>query len=61
MDEAHRRVRAAAKDARSNDDLVGDWWESDSDPTHPIDEDTLDERASTQLGEMYEDRRRDAN
>lgn len=60
-DEAHRRVRAAAADARSSDDMVGKWWWEETEPAHPLDEDTLDETASTQLGEMYEQRRRGAS
>jgi hypothetical protein len=55
-----RRVREAARDASSNDDLVDQWGADD--PLHPLDEETLDEQASTQLGEiMWETRRRDAN
>lgn len=61
MDEAARRVRQAASDARSNDDLVEEMaWEDDM-FVSPLDEETLDERASTQMGSMYEPRRRDAN
>lgn len=60
-DDAHRRVREAAEDARSGDDLVGAWWEAEEEPTTPIDEETLDERHSTQLGEQFDERRRDAN
>lgn len=63
-DETLRRVRAAAKDASSNDDLVRDGWEAMSDQfneQHPLDEVTLDEQASTQLGEMFDSRRRDAS
>jgi hypothetical protein len=30
-------------------------------PVHSLDEETLDEQASTQMGEMWESRRRDAN
>jgi hypothetical protein len=70
MSEAARRVSQAARDASSNDDLVRDEMESmvwDGDmlvprpPDFPLDEETLDEQASTQMGDMYESRRRDAN
>ena len=58
---AHRRVQEAARDARSNDDLVGDDFEAMmAEPRHPLDEDTLDEQHSTQMGEMWESTRRDA-
>jgi hypothetical protein len=65
MSEASDRVRAAAEDARSGDDMV-------SEPTmfgpglgeepldSPLDKDTLDEQASTQMG-GWESRRRKAN
>jgi hypothetical protein len=68
---APRRVREAARDASSNDDLVRDemeamvWDENDMlvpEPLDsPLDEETLDEQHSTQMGSMYEPRRRDAN
>jgi hypothetical protein len=70
MSEAARRVSQAARDASSNDDLVRDEMESmvwDGDMLvprpldSPLDEETLDEQASTQMGDMYESRRRDAN
>ena len=64
MSDTARRVREAARDASSNDDLVRDdfeIWEEGADPFHPLDEETFDERASTQMGEMYESRRHDAN
>jgi hypothetical protein len=68
MSEAARRVSQAARDASSNDDLVRDEMESmvwDGDMLVPrdslLDEETLDEQASTQMGNMYESRRRDAN
>ena len=59
---ANDRVRNAARDARSNDDLVdeGFFFQDDSGES-PLDRETLDERASTQMGEMWEPRRRDAN
>lgn len=63
MDEAARRVQQAAADARSNDDLVRDEfeaWDNPEPPASPLDEETPDERASTQMGEMWESRRRDA-
>jgi hypothetical protein len=61
MSDAARRVQRAARDARSNDDLVDEdlWTEEPLDS--PIDKETFDERASTQMGEMWEPRRRDAN
>jgi hypothetical protein len=64
MSNAARRVRSAARDASSTDDLVMDefeLWDEAPEPTHPLDEETLDERASTQMGEMWEPRRRDAD
>jgi hypothetical protein len=62
MSDASRRVDNAAREARSNDDLVDDSmvWD-DSDMLVPADEQTLDERASTQMGEMWESRRRGAD
>jgi hypothetical protein len=68
MNEATRRVQEAARDARSGDDLVRNEMESmvwDGDMLvprldSPLDEDTIDEQASTQLGPGYESRRRDA-
>lgn len=62
MGDTARRVRDAARDARSTDDLVRDVWDIEApEPSHPLDEETLDERASTQMGEMWESVRRDAN
>ncbi len=65
MSGATRRVRAAARDARSNDDLVRDdfevRWEEADRLDSPLDEETLDEHASTQLGPNWEPKRRDAN
>ena len=64
MSDAARRVSQAARDARSNDDLVRDDFEmmwDETDMLVPIDEETLDEQASTQMGERYEPRRRDAD
>jgi len=61
MSEAARRVRQAARDARSNDDLVDEMMWDENDMLVPIDEETLDEQASTQMGERWESRRRDAN
>lgn len=51
-------------EARSGDDLVKDefdvpWGNESLDS--PLDEETLDERASTQMGEMWGSRRRDAD
>ena len=66
MDDATRRVQETAADARSNDDLVRDDFEAMIDAAEdgdaiPIDEETLDEIASTQMGPSWESRRRDAN
>ena len=69
MSNAAHRVQQAARDASSGDDLVRDDYEmmeqelrgGPPDPLHPLDEQTLDEQASTQMGEMYDSRRRDAN
>ncbi len=64
---ALRRVREAARDASSTDDLVRE-------SEHPVpfdlmgepldsllDRETLDEKASTQMGEMWESTRRGAD
>ena len=65
MSDATRLVREAASSASSNDDLVGDGmgmvWHGDASLDSPLDAETLDERASTQMGPGYESRRRDAN
>ena len=67
MSDAARRTNQAARDARSNDDLVGDEyvWEGDMlvprPLDSPLDEETLDEQAATQMGDRFESRRRDAN
>ncbi len=66
MPDATHRVREAARDAGSNDDLVRDSfnhtvWDESNMLDSPLDEETLDEQASTQMGSMYESRRRDAN
>lgn len=59
--ETYRRVEAVARDARSNDDLVkDDFWGGDE-ALEPLDEETLDEAVSTQMGVRWESRRRDAN
>ena len=66
MSGATRRVRDAARDASSNDDLVREP-EFPMDPAmgepldSPLDRETLDEEASTQMGDMWESVRRDAN
>jgi len=57
MDPAFRRVQQAARDASSNDDLVKDMWWDENDMPHPLDEETLDERYSTQMGPWTEVRR----
>ena len=66
MSEAARRVRQAARDARSGDDLVRDEfeqsvWDENDMLVSPLDEETLDEQHSTQMGSMWEPRRRDAD
>ena len=66
MRDATRRVREAARDAGSNDDLVRDGFDQTVGDENdmldsPLDKETLDEEASTQMGSMYEARRRDAN
>ena len=70
MGEATRRVSQAARDARSGDDLVDEFEVMALDKNgmpvvppldSPLDEETLDEQASTQMGEMWESRRRSAN
>ncbi len=65
MRDATRRVREAARDAGSNDDLVRDEfdqgvWDEDM-LDSPLDKKTLDEQESNQMGSMYESRRRNAN
>ena len=59
MSEAFRRVQEAARDASSGNGPEIVWDENDM--AHSLDEETLDERSSTQMGEMYESRRIDAN
>jgi hypothetical protein len=66
MSDAARRVKNAARDARSTDDLVDDGfgpmvWDENDMLASPLDKETLDEQASTQMGEMWESRRRDAD
>jgi hypothetical protein len=66
MSDATRRVQQAAADARSNDDLVRDEfdrtvWDENDMLVSPHDKETLDEQASTQMGQIFESRRRDAN
>ena len=59
------RIRKSVAAARSNDDMVDDefpsfpWLSEELDS--PLDRETLDEKASTQMGEMWEPRRRGAN
>ena len=63
MSGAYDSVRKAVADARSTDDLVEDDFAAWGEPTpdeSPLDEETLDERASTQMGPP-QSRRRDAN
>ena len=64
MSDAARRVHETARDASSSDDLVRDEFDQsvwdERDMLVPIDEETLDEQHSTQMGEPWEPRRRDA-
>jgi hypothetical protein len=67
MGEEARRVQQVADDARSGDDLVRSEmaamvWQDDMlvpELDSPLDAETLDEQASTQMG-PWESRRRDA-
>lgn len=65
MSEASRRVSEAARDASSNDDLVGNGFNGMMDTedtlTSPLDEPTLDEAHSTQLGDVWDSPRRGAS
>jgi hypothetical protein len=65
VSEASDRVRKAADEARSGDDLVSGAaevaWPGEEPLDSPLDRETLDEQASTQMGAMWEPRRRDAN
>lgn len=65
MDPAFRRVQEAARDASSGDDLVRDVFDvpfgEGQEEAHPLDRETLDEQASTQMGAMWEQTRRDAD
>ncbi len=63
MGSAYDRVHKAVADARSTDNLVDDDYPPmyEEDLESPLDRETLDERASTQMGEMHEPRRRGAN
>jgi hypothetical protein len=59
------RVRMAAEDARSGDDLVNPGmlpqpWPGEPPLDSPLDKETLDEQASTQMG-GWDARRRDAD
>ena len=66
MGEASERVRKAAEDARSDDDLTSDpigspaMWPGEPPLDSPLDRETLDESASSQMG-GYESRRRDGS
>ncbi len=64
MSEASDRVKEASEDARSADDLVSGPmpipWPGEPPLDSPLDRDTLDEGASSQLG-GWDSRRRDAN
>ena len=54
-------MNEAVRDARSNDDDTEEFTWEEPEMASPLDEETLDERNSTQMGEMYESRRRDAD
>ena len=56
------RIRRAVRDARSTDNMVDDdlQWDTE-DLDSPLDRETLGEMASTQMGEMWEPRRRAPN
>lgn len=62
---ARDSVNKVAADARSTDDLVSGTmqspWPGEPPLDSPLDRETLDEEASTQMGGMYESTRRDAN
>ena len=61
-DEALRRIRQVAADAREGDDMVGNGWDMPFEPAaSSLDDETLDEQASTQMGDTWESRRRDAS
>lgn len=56
---AIEKVKQKVLDARSNDDMVSDEHQWDSEELEsPLDRETLDEKASTQMGEMWEPKRR---
>ena len=61
MSKTSRRVMEAVRSARSNDDLVQDgidvMWD-EHDLVHPLDKETLDERAAEQMGPRWEPVRR---
>ena len=64
VDESGRKVRRAASDARSEAELSalrGRMLWDDDDMLLPLDEETLDERETRQMGGMrsYDQRRRD--
>jgi len=70
MSDATRLVREAADSASSNDDLVENTmenmvWEGDTlvpaPLDSPLDAETLDEQASTQMGACYTPRRQDTD
>lgn len=61
MSEASDRVRKAVEDARSGAGQAdGPFFFEEPDLDSPLDRETLDERASTQMG-GWESPRRDAN
>jgi len=65
VSEASDRVRKAAQDAQSSDDLVSEPTQmfvgfGEAPLDSPLDRETLDEQASTQMG-PWDSRRRNAN
>ena len=64
MSEAGDRVNAALTDAQSSDDMVSGGiqpFPMEPDRESPLDRETLDEQATTHMGERWEPTRRDAN
>ena len=58
-DESIARVKDAVLDARSSDDLVSNGFDAIQEPPEsPLDEETLDEQYSTQMGNQWEPKRR---
>jgi len=61
-DESLACIKSAVLDARSSDDLVSNMFDALQEPLEsPLDKETLDEQHSTQMGNMWEPERRDAD